>query len=448
MNDLTTGNVFNHILKFSIPMLLGNIFQQLYNIVDSLVVGNFLGNSPLAAVGASFPVMFVLISLIIGLTMGVSVLISQYYGAKNLQKVKIAIDTMMIFTIVAGVVIGLIGYFFSREIFIIMQIPADVIEDATIYFQIFIVGIFFTFGLNGVSAVLRGLGDSKTPLYFLIVATVLNIILDLLFVVVFKWGIGAISLATVISQAVAFFGLNIWLNKHHSFVKINYLKLKFDKDIFVQSIKIGLPAGIQQTIVALSMTALTSIVGWFGTEVMAGFSIAIRLDSFAVMPAMTISIALTSFVGQNIGAGKLDRVYEALKASMILSISMAALAGIIFIFGGRLLVSFFTPDTNVLMAGTQALKIMCGFYIFLSAMFMYSGVLRGAGDTFIPMFLSLISLWVVRIPAAYILSRDYVGLGSDGIWWASPISWVVGFIITAAYMNGGNWKKIKIVSNS
>jgi len=441
MRDLSKGNVFKHILVLSIPMFIGNVFQQMYNVVDSLIVGNFLGKEPLAAVGATFPINFVLISLIVGLTMGMSVVVSQYYGAKDLRKVKRVIDTMVIFTMVAGVVIGSIGFFLSKQIFTLMNLPPEVIPHATNYFRIFISGIFFTFGYNGLSAILRGLGDSKTPLYFLIVATVLNIILDLFFILKLQWGIAGAAWATIIAQAVAFFGLVIWLNIKHRFIRIYFIDLGFDWDIFSRSVKIGLPSGIQQTIVAMSMTLLTSIVGSFGTDVMSGFTVAIRLDSFAVMPSMSISVILTSFVGQNIGAGTLHRVKEAYKASISMAMAISLVVGLVFIFGGKLLVSFFTPDIAVQTAGAQCLKTMGGFYIFLSAMFMNTAVLRGAGDTLIPMFLSLFTLWCVRIPVAYFLSRDWSRLGSDGLWWGSPISWIFGFAITFLYLKTGRWKR-------
>jgi len=445
MNDLTKGSVFKHILTLSVPMLFGNVFQQLYNVVDSLIVGNILGKESLAAVGATFPVNFVLISLIVGLTMGMSVVVSQYYGAKDLKKVKRVIDTMVIFTFIAGVVIGLIGLLFSRQIFTLMNLPPEVIDEATTYFRIFISGIFFTFGYNGLSSILRGLGDPKTPLYFLITAVVLNIFLDLYFIMSLGLGIAGAAWATIISQAVAFFGLVIWLNLRHRFMKIDFFRVAFDKDIFMRSVKIGLPSGIQQTIVAMSMTLLTSIVGSFGTDVMSGFTVAIRLDSFAVMPAMSISVILTSFVGQNIGAGKLYRIKEAHWASLAMSLAISLVVGAVFFFGGKTLVGFFTPDIEVQKAGAQCMRTMSWFYIFLSAMFMNTAILRGAGDTLIPMFLSLFTLWGVRIPVAYVLSREWSGLGADGLWWGSPISWVFGFLITYTYMKTGRWKRRKVI---
>ncbi|MCL2062874.1 MAG: MATE family efflux transporter [Candidatus Cloacimonetes bacterium] len=458
MKDLTEGSVFNHILKFSMPMLLGSVFQQLYNVVDSVIVGQFLGNSSLAAVGASFPVIFVLISMIMGLTMGMSVVISQYYGAKDMHRVKQAIDTMMIFVITSGLIVGIFGYFFSEKIFIWMNFPQEVVTDAAVYFRILIAGVIFMFGYNGMSSILRGLGDSKTPLYFLMVTTILNILLDLLFVLVFKWGIAGVSIATVISQGVSFLGMIIWLNKKHDFINIKFINLEFDKEIFRKSVKIGFPAGVQQTIVALSAVALTSIVGGFGTETVAGFAVAIRIDSFAMMPAMNISIALTNFVGQNVGAGKIDRIKKGYKAALSISCGISFILGLIFLTLGMPLVSFFTPDPAVQLVGTQFLMTCSMFYIFVSAMFMTNGVLRGAGDATAPMLNTMIALWCVRIPVAIILSQGWKGvsflgyelhawegLGSRGIWWGAPISWVVGFLLAYSRYRGGKWKTKSVV---
>ena len=447
MRDLTQGNVFGHIIKFSIPMLLGNLFQQLYNIVDSLIVGNILGKNSLAAVGASFPVTFILISLVIGFTSGMSVVIAQYYGAKDLKTVKKAIDTLMISVMASGVVIGLIGYIFSEQIFILMRFPEEVIPEAALYFKVVMAGSIFSFGYNGVSAILHGLGDSKTPLYFLMIATILNIALDFVFLLWFRWGIGAVAFATVISQAVAFTGIVLWLNKKHNFVKIRFRNLEFDKDVFKKSIKIGLPSGVQNTIVGLSITILLAIVGTFGTETIAGFTVAIRLDAFAMLPAMTIAIALTSFVGQNIGAGKLDRVKKAYYSSLLLSASIAITIGFILIFWGRFFVGFFTPDIEVQIVGASMLRIMGGFYVFLAAMFMTNSVLRGAGEAMIPMFVTAFILLGIRLPLAYLLSREWSGLGSNGIWWSSPISWMIGFGSSMYFYKKGKWKEKALIRN-
>ncbi|MCK9329899.1 MAG: MATE family efflux transporter [Candidatus Cloacimonetes bacterium] len=448
MKDLTEGNVFKQILYFSIPMLFGNVFQQLYNVVDSIIVGNYLGNEALAAVGASFPVIFVLISMILGITLGMSIVISQYYGAKDLRNVKRAIDSMMIFIIISGIVVGIIGYIFANSIFRLLGFPEEVIIQAGTYFKIFIAGIIFMFGYNGVSAILRGLGDSKTPLYFLILSTVLNIFLDLVFIVVFENGIEGVAFATIISQAVSFIGMSIWLNVKHKFIKIKFINLEFARDIFLKSLRIGLPSGIQQTIVGLSITALISIVSDFGTATIAGFTVATRLDSFAMMPAMNISIAITSFVGQNIGAGKVSRVAKGYHTALSLSGVISIIIGLIFIFFGKHLTGFFSPDIAVQEVGDAYLSTIGGFYIAFSGMLITQGVLRGAGDTIFPMIFTIISLIFIRVPLAWFLSREWFDLGSDGIWWGTPIAWSVGFILSFIYYRSGKWKNKSIVKTN
>ena len=445
MKDLTQGSVFKHLVLFALPMLLGNVFQQLYNVVDSLIVGRLVGVEALAAVGASFPVLFILTSLIMGLTMGMSVVISQFYGAKDLKKVGLAIDSMMIFIIGAGLVVGLIGICSCELIFKLMNIPDEVRSGAVVYFRILIAGAIFMFSYNGVSAILRGLGDSKTPLYFLMIATSVNIVLDITFIVVFKMGVAGVSLATVISQAVATSGLIIYINTKHKIIKIKFKDWNFDKDIFFKSIKIGLPQGIQQTVVAVSMIAIMSLVGNFGPQTIAGFTVAMRLDSFAMMPIMTLSLTLTSFVGQNVGAGKYDRAKKGYKSALFLSMSSGIILGCVFVFFGKFLAGFFTDDAGVILVASQYLATMGGFFWVLAAMFMTNGMLRGAGDAFIPMLLTVTSLIFVRVPVAIYLSREAFGLGSRGIWWGAPIGWCVGFILTFAYYKTGRWKHKAVV---
>jgi len=249
MKDLTIGNERKLILQFALPMLLGNLFQQSYNIVDSIVVGRFIGKEALAAVGASFPVIFILISLVIGFSMGLTVIISQYYGAKDFRSIKRSIDTLNIILLITSIIITLISISFSTEIFQLMQLPVDVIPQAEEYFTTYMLGSIAFFGFNGVSAVLRGLGDSKTPLYFLIIATVLNIILVLLFVIVFDWGVKGAAISTIIAQGISFLLSVLYLNKYHKLVKVSFINIKFDKKIFLQSLRIGLPSGLQHTFI-------------------------------------------------------------------------------------------------------------------------------------------------------------------------------------------------------
>ncbi len=443
MQDLTKGKVGSLILKFAIPLLIGNVFQQLYNIVDSLVVGNFLGKDALAAVGASFPVIFALISLIIGIATGTTIIIAQYFGARDYENVKRAIDTMYIFTFGASIFVSALGIYFTEDIFRLLQLPEDIMPEAISYLRVYLAGMVVFFGFNGNSAVLRGLGDSKTPLYFLIVASILNIALDLLFILVFGWGVASVALATVISQGVAFVSAIIYLNRNHSIIQFSLTKWSFDRKIFAKSIRIGLPSGFQHTFVALGMMALMGLVNTFGTNVIAAYSVAQRIESLAMMFAFNFAMALTSFTGQNIGAGKYDRVKTGLRSTLVMGSMITIGITTIYILFGNQIMELFTPDADVISTGTRYLNIVSPFYIAFTAMFIIGGVMRGAGDTLIPMFLTLFSLWVVRIPLAFILSAR---MGETGIWWSIPIGWMSGMLLSWFYYLTGKWKSKGVTS--
>jgi putative MATE family efflux protein len=442
MRDLTTGNEGKLIFQFAAPMLLGNIFQQLFSVIDAIVVGNFIGKQALAAVGASFPIIFMMVSLIIGLVMGTTVVIAQYFGAKDFVKVKLAIETMYIYSAVAGIVTTIAGILLAEPLLRLLGLPEEIMPQAVLYLKIYLGGIIIFFGFNGTSAVLRGLGDSKTPLYFLIIATVANIILVLLFVGVFKWGIAGAAYATLIANGLAFALAIYWLNKTHKLIRIAIKGLHFDREIFRQSIRIGLPTGIQQTFVALGTLALMGIVNTFGTNVIAGFSVASRLDTLATIPAMSFSQALSTFVGQNIGAKKIDRIRAGLISTIKMSGAITIATTIIIVIGGHLIMSLFTNDMEVIRIGDQYLTIVSTFYLLFTMMFIYTGIMRGAGDTFIPMFFTLISLWLIRIPLAYFLSQR---IGVSGIWWAIPAGWLIGLTLAFLYYKTGRWKTKSVV---
>jgi putative MATE family efflux protein len=437
MKSLTEGPPGRLIFQFAIPMLIGNVFQQLYNFVDSIVVGQYVGKEALAAVGASFPLIFILVSFIIGITMGSTIMIAQYFGANDMNRVKRTIDTMYITLFFSSILVTIMGIVLSGPIFRMLHLAPDVVPKAMTYFNVYLAGTLFFFGFNGTSAILRGLGDSKTPLYFLIISTVVNLVLAILFVGVFKWGIAGSAWATVIAQAGAFITAILYLNKTHKIVKLRILSLGFDREIFVKSLKIGLPTGLQQTFVALGMLAVVRIVNEFGTNVMAAYSAAGRLDSLAMMPAMNFGAALSTFVGQNLGAGKSQRVKPGLFATFKMSSLTALFTAVLIIIFRSQLMTLFTHDSDVIAIGGQYLAIVASFYFFFSTMFVVGGVMRGAGDTLIPMFITLFSLWLVRIPLAWILSRHF---GAAGIWWSTPIAWISGASFSYLYYLKGNWK--------
>jgi putative MATE family efflux protein len=378
-----------------------------------------------------------LVSFVIGITMGSTIIISQFFGAKQLENVKKTIGTLYIFLFFSSILISLLGIIFSRIIFNLTDLPPNILDQAVMYLNIFLSGSIFFFGFNGTSAILRGLGDSKTPLVFLIISTMMNVLLDLLFVIVLKWGISGVAFATILAQAGAFFSAVIYLNRSHEVVKFNVRKLKFDKEIFYKSMRIGLPSGLQHTFVAMGMIALFGMVNKFGTDAIAAFSVAGRIDSFAAIPAMTFSAALSSFVGQNMGANKPERVRNGFRATLLMTSMISVLVTISIYFWGDLLMGLFTKDVNVIRMGHEYLVIVSSFYIMFSGMFTISGVMSGSGDTIVPMIITLFSLWIIRIPLSWFLSAKF---GIIGIWWAIPIAWTIGLIFSYIYYKTGKWK--------
>ena len=425
------------------PMLLGNVFQQLYTIINSIIVGNFVGKQALAAVGASFPLLFTLISLVIGVGIGATIIIAQFFGAKDIKNVIRTIDTLFIFMFFASILVTLTGILLSKPIFQLIQLPADILPYAVDYFNIYMLGSVFFFGFNSITSILRGMGDSKTPLYFLIISTILNIVLDLIFVVGFKLGVKSVALATVISQAVALILAIIYLNKTHDFINLSWRKLQFDREILNKSLKIGFPVGFQQAFVALSMLAMYWLVNRFGTDATAAYSVVFRIDTFASMPAMNFAMALAAFVGQNLGARKPERVRHGLLSTFYMTSAISIVMSIIGIFFAGPVMRLFTTDITVIEIGKGYLQVVSGFYIVFSTMFVVGGVMRGAGDTFIPMLITFCALWVVRIPVGYYLSEKW---GYFGIWWSVPIAWVIGLGLSYLYYLTGRWKRKTIVS--
>jgi putative MATE family efflux protein len=437
MLDLTVGSERKQIFRFAIPMLLGNVFQQLYNIVDSIIIGQYLGKEALAAVGASFPLIFVLISLIIGIASGSTIIVAQYFGAKDMTNVKKSIDTLFVFLFFAAIAVTILGIAFSDLVFRLIQIPEDVLPQAKTYLTIYLSGIILFIGFNGISEVLRGLGDSKTPLYFLIIATLMNVILDILFIVVFKMGVAGAAVATIISQGGAFITAMIYLNRTHEFIRFSLSDIHFDREIFRQSVRIGLPSGFQQTFVSFGMLALLRIVNKYGTSTLAAYTVAGRIDMFAGLPAMNFGAALSTFVGQNMGANKPERIKKGFQATLLMTTVVSVLVSLGVIIFSRQLMSLFTTDTLVIEKGRLYLLIVSSFYVVFSFMFVSNGALRGAGDTFIPMIISLFALWVIRIPLSYFFS---ISMGEIGIWWGVPAGWVFGAVFSYIYYKMGKWK--------
>lgn len=443
MKDLTVGKESKCIFNFALPMLIGSLFQQLYNTADSIIVGRFVGKSAMAAVSGANPIMFLLTSFLMGITLGFSILISQYYGSKNMEKVKSAIDTTYVFIFIASFFITFIGVFFSGKILEIMNTPSEIFDLSKGYLIIIFTGTLFSTGYNSICAILRGLGDSTNPLYFLIIATILNIILDIVFIIYFNMGVNGVALATIIAQAVAFIFSVLYLNRKHEVLKIKVRNLKYDLEIFKTGLKLGLPSAIQQTLFSIGNITLQSLVNSYGTSAMAAFGAGSKIETFISLPIMNLGSAVSTFVAQNIGANKVDSVKKGVKSSINMSLSISLFVIIIFFLFKENLIKLFNTDPEVVSIGCRYLLTIGPFFFLIGTSFMLTSAIRGAGASMFAMISSMISLWIARIPASYLLSSFY---GVNGIWMGIPIGWCVGLIVTGIYYKNGYWKNKSVVN--
>ena len=436
--DLTEGKVWKVIVRFAVPLLVGNLLQQFYNITDSIIVGQFLGKEALAAVSASFFIYYFIISLVIGVGSGTTVVISQLFGAKQYQKVQLAFSSFFIFMLVGGIILSIAGIIFAEPVFRLTNTPEEVIPQAVAYFRIYIGGTFLFVTFNSIISILRGVGESVRPMLFILITTVLNIAFDLLFILVFKWGIEGAARATVVSQGIGMCIALAYVNNTHPLLSIKKQDMLFDWELFKESLKIGLPTSVQQCAIALGLIALLGIVNSFGTNTLTAYGAAGKIDTIITQAILTLSGALAAFCGQNIGAGRLDRVKKGVQFTMYTNIALGLLTfAAVYLFGNEMM-RIFTKDIDVVAIGKEYLLIIGGFFIVHGALNVYNGALRGAGDTLFPMITSLVCLWLIRIPLAYYLSS---WLGRNGIWWAIGISITIGLIVTFVYYKMGFWKR-------
>lgn len=445
MKDLTTGNEGRSIFLFSLPMLVGSLFQQLYNTADSIIVGQFIGKDAMAAVSGANPIIFLLTSLLIGIGVGFSILISQYYGSNDIKKVKTTIDTTYVFVFVVSFFISIIGVLFSDKILKLMNTPYDIFNNSKIYLKIIFAGILFSSGYNLITAVLRGLGDSLTPLYFLIISTLINIVLDIVFIVNMKMGVEGAALATIIAQGISFILSIIYLNKKHTLLKFRIKGLSYSHDIFKSGLKLGIPSGIQQMLFSIGNITLQSLVNSYGTSAMAAFGAGSRIESFISLPIMNLGAAVSTFVAQNTGAKEYERVKRGVKSSIRMSLIISVFVASLFIVFNDNLISLFNNDKDVIEIGSRYLLTIGPFFVFIGISFMLTSAMKGAGDPVFPLISSMVSLWLVRIPTAYLLSNL---IGVDGIWIGIPCGWFVGLIITIIYYKKGKWKSKSIINDN
>lgn len=437
MKNMTDGNPLKLIFAFAVPMLIGNIFQQLYNMVDSIVVGNYVGKIALAAVGTGFPIIFMMSSMFIGIALGATILISQFYGAGDINNVKKTAQTIYTAMIIGSIPLSIIGIMLSGSILHLTNVPVDTFPMAKLYMVIIFAGFIGVIGFNVNSGILQGLGDSKSSLLFLAIACIINIVLDLAFVIIFHMGVAGVAYATIIAQFFSWiFGIKYMRRKYY-FLDFSIFKFEFDKVIFKKILKLGIPSGLQQALFSIGIMSLQSLVNSYGSDYMAGFNAANNIDTFAFMPIQSFSNAVTTYVGQNIGAGRMDRVHKGMVSTVIISMVFSAVLGAILLPFGPNLMRLFNPDPTVVESGMYYLKSVVPFFSLLALNFTLNSVIRGAGEVIMPMLASIISLWFARVPTAYLLAHYF---GKEYIFYSYFIGWILWFFIIVPYYMSGKWK--------
>lgn len=446
ITDMTTGSPVKHILKFALPLLLGNLFQQLYSMVDSIVVGNYVGANALAAVGTCGSMNFLFFSLSSGLAIGIGIIVAQYFGAGDDGKVRVTIANSIYVLAMAAVLVSVLGIIFSPEILRLLSTPDTIIGDSIIYMRTTCAGILGIAAYNGVASILRALGDSKTPLFFLIISSIINVCLDLFFVLGLGLGVFGVALATVIAQMVSAISCICYACKKVPYFQLTKEQLKPEKSIIFESFRLGVPVALQNSMIAISCMALQGTVNRFGETVMAAYSISGRIEQFIQQPYGSLGTALTTYSGQNIGAKELQRVKkgyrQATLMALVFSIAMLPVAYLL----GEEIVSIFVKEQEVIQIGAKALRITSLCYFGLGMIYVPRAVLNGCGDTGFAM-LNGITEVVCRIGYSQILTKIPV-LGYWAIWITTGATWVTTAIVCVMRYVNGKWRDKTVVDNT
>ena len=445
VNDMTKGNPTRLLLSFTMPMLVGNLFQQLYNIVDSIIVGQFVGADALAAVGATGSVNFLIFSLCFGMAAGVGIVISQYFGAKDEEYVKRAIVNAMYLLLASAAVMFVVGFGFARPFLIALHTPDNILGDAALYMKVICCGIFTVAVYNGVSSILRALGDSKTPLVFLVISSFLNIALDLIFILTFHWGVFGAGFATVLSEGISGIGCLIWALRKNPYFKFRKDYMRVDTSIIKKCSRLGFPVAIQNAMIAVSCIALQSVVNTFGSTVVAAFTVTRRVEQIVQQPYGSLGTAMSTYAGQNMGAGEIERVRAGYRKSYLIMGAFTLLMLPMAQFFGHQIVQLFvnSSETEVIVLGTQALRITSWFYFPLGMIYITRGLLNGAGDAMYSLINGIMEM-CGRIGLAKPLTM--IGaIGVWGVWLATGLTWLITGLISLFRYLQGKWKEKGVV---
>ncbi len=393
---MTSGVIWKELLLFSIPLLLGNLFQLLYNTVDSIVVGNFVGHQALAAVGASTPLINMLIGFFMGVAAGAGVLVSRFFGARKLEELHIAVHTFVAFTFLFGVLMMVAGITLTPLFLQWMGTPADIMDMAVLYLRIYFLGIIPTMLYNSGAGILQAVGDSRRPLCFLTIASVLNIILDLVFVIQLNMGVAGVAWATLIAQTVSCILVAVTLLRSKESYQIIPKKIRIDKPMLMQIVRLGIPSGLQQMIVSFSNVLVMSYVNRFGSAAIAGFSSANKFDNFLGLPVNSFMLAITTFVGQNMGAKQIERVKKGINTCMFMGIGIVIAIGIPAYLFSDLCIRMFSQEADVIYYGSWMMRTLVPFYSILNIAQVLTGAVRGTGNTTVPMLINVFYYCIIR----------------------------------------------------
>ena len=442
--DMTVGRPWKRIMEFSVPMLLGNFAQQLYNTADSIIVGKFVGDNALAAVGSAMPILNLLLALFVGISTGAGIVVSQSFGARDRDGLTKAVGNCIALSALATLLIMILGPIVTRPLLTLLGTPDSIIDWCAAYLNIYFIGIVGFFFYNMLSGVLRGLGDSVSALGFLLLAAALNVLLDLLFVR--SMGVAGVALATVISQGISAVFCYIKLARMGDLFDLGLKTMKLIPSVAGRILRIGIPSGITQAIMATAGMVVLNLTNAMGETVIACNVIVMRVDGFAMLPNMTFGQAMSVYTGQNVGAGKYDRVHAGVKQGGFIAAAFSTAITLILLFLSPILFGFFTKTPELIDLAVRMIRIMAVGYICISVTQVLGGVMRGAGDTVSPMWISIISTIVIRVPTAYVLayltkSAEFPHGQPIALFGSLMISWVLGMVLSIIVFAIGKWKK-------
>ena len=434
---MTEGGIFKNLLFFAAPLILGNLLQQMYNAVDSIIVGNYVGSNALAAVGAGASLIYLLIAFSLGASVGAGVIVSQYLGAKDKEGVHKAVHTAMTISIILGLILTAGGILFSRKLLVMMNTPAEILNDAACYLRIYSYGLIFNVVYNMAAGILNAAGNSRRSLMYLAAAAVVNIFMDLLLIAGLKIGVAGAAIATNFSQAISCI-LALWfLFRVPADYRISLKSLRIHKAMALRIIQIGLPTGIQNMVISFSNILIQASINQYGATAVAGFSAYLKIDGFNILPVLSFSMAITTFIGQNYGAGKYDRMKKGMWVTLLMGIVYTVLTGILLLtFSGQIM-RLFSEDVGVIAYGQTAMRYFCPFYWILAILHSLAGTVRGTGKSIPPMVVLLVSLCLFRIVWIQLVLPYYTSI--EGIFILYPVSWLVGAVLMILYTWKGKW---------